>query len=139
MEAGAVGQPDVGVRRRVVQAPTAVSGQPLSQATDGILLGEAHLGPLEAPAAVEVDLVGAVDQDVGDTRGPQQGLEGTGTDHVAPQRLVDLEHRRVADRSTRGAQRLRDPVRREVSGRSGESFAHGVDQPRQLVGDGCRG
>ena len=47
---------------------------------------------------------------------PQQRLERTGADDVAAQRLVDREHRGVADRAPGLAQRLRDPVRRQLAG-----------------------
>ena len=75
---------------------------------------------LEAGAAVDVDRVGAVDQDVGDVGQPQQRLERARAEDVAAQRLVDGEHRRVTHRSARGPQRLGHPVRRQRTRLAGQ-------------------
>ena len=66
---------------------------------------------LQPGAPVDVDLVGAVDQHVGDAGHPQQRLERTGTDHVPPQRVVDGEHRASPTGRPGRAQRLRHPLR----------------------------
>jgi hypothetical protein len=83
MEAGAVAQPDVDVRGGVVEATPAGGGQTLGEAAYRLLVGEADLGPLEACATVDVDLVGTVDEHVGHAGQPQERLEGPRTDHVA--------------------------------------------------------
>ena len=69
VEAGAVGQPEVDVRRGVVEPAPAERGQPLGEPADGLLVGEPDAGQLEPGAAVEVDVVRPVDQHVGDVRG----------------------------------------------------------------------
>ena len=76
-------------------------GQPLGEPAYGLVVGEPDGGRLEAVAAVDVDLVGSVDEHVGDAGLPEQRLERPGAEHVATQRLVDGEHRGVADRATR--------------------------------------
>ena len=77
--------PDVGVRRGVVEAATGRRGEPLGQAADGGVVGEGDGGALEPLAAVEVDLIGTVDQDVGDAGQAQQRLQRAGADDVAAQ------------------------------------------------------
>ena len=133
MEAGAVGQPQVDVRRRVVEPAPAKGREPLGQAPDRLLVGEADRGELEAGSAVEVDPLRAVDQYVGHVRRPQQRLERAGPDDVAAQRLVDRQHGGVADRTARLAQRLGDPVRGQLARAAGQPVAHGLQVDR---GDG---
>ena len=57
MEPGAVGQPQVDVRRRVVEPPTTERGQPLGEPTYGLIVGERDVAQLESATAVEVDLI----------------------------------------------------------------------------------
>ena len=110
------GQSYVGVRRRVVETASAGGDQPLREPSYGVLGRRADVGPLQPGPAVDVDLVGTVDQHVGDARLPQQRIQRPGADHLAAQRLVDREHGRVADRTAGAAQRLGDPVRRQLAG-----------------------
>ena len=130
MQAAAVGQPEVDERRRVVEPPPAQRGQPLGQPAYGVVVGEPHRRRLEAVAAVDEDLVRAVDQDVGDAGQPEQRLERPGAEHVAAQRLVDREHGRVADRAAGLAQRLGHPVRGQLAGPVGQPLADPVDDLR---------
>ncbi len=103
-------EPHVDERAGVVEAPAAEGGQPLRQAAYGGLVGEPDLGWPQPVAGVDVDAVGAVDHHVGDARQPEQRLERPGAEDVAAQRLVDGQHRGVADRAPGGPQRLGDPV-----------------------------
>ena len=59
------------------------------------------------------------------------GSSGPAPTHVAAQRLVDRQHRGVADRPPGGPQRLGDPVRREGAGRGGEPLADLVERARR--------
>ena len=113
---GAVGQPHVDVRRGVVEPAPAEAASRWASRRTASSSGNRTVGRLEAATAVEVDVVGAVDQHVGDAGRPQQRLERAGADDLAPQRLVDGEHGGVADRPAGLAQRLGDPVRRELAG-----------------------
>ena len=121
VEAGAVGQPHVGVRGRVVEPP-AGRGRPAA--------GRAGAPPRRrgtgrrvrsspSPRSTQTSC-GAVDQDVGDAGQAQQRLERSGAEHVAPQLVVHGQHRRVAHRRARRPQRLGHPVRGEVTGRGRE-------------------
>ena len=130
VEARAVGQPDVGVRRGVVEPPAAGRGEPLGEPTHGRVVAEAHGGQPQPVAVVDPDLVGAVDQHVGDAGLSQQRLERPGAEDVAAERVVHGQHRRVADRSPGRAHRLGHPMRRQVTGRRGQPLAHVVDQAR---------
>ena len=78
--------------------------------------GNAHLGQLEPAAAVEVDPAAPLTRTSVTPGVPQQRLERPGADDVAAQRLVDREHGGVADRPAGVAQRLGDPVRRQLAG-----------------------
>ena len=127
----AVGEAHVHVRRGVVETPAAARGQPLRQAADRLVVGEADLGGLQARTPVDVDPVGAVDQDVGDARQPQQRLEEAGPEHVAAQRVVDREDRGVADRQPGLPERLGHPRRREVAGPAAEPVPHRLDDAQR--------
>ena len=91
-------------------------------------------GRLEPLAAVDEDLVGAVDQDVGDAGQPEQRLERPGAEDVATQGLVDREHRGVADGAAGLAQRLGHAVRAELAGPVGQAGADPVDDLRLDLG-----
>jgi len=110
VETGAVGEPDVDVRNGVVKPAATDGGKPLGEPPDGTVVGEAHLGALQARAPVDVDLSGTVDQDVRDIGQPQQRLQRARTQDVASQGLVDGQNRRIAHRTPRGSQRVGDPM-----------------------------
>jgi hypothetical protein len=99
MEARAVGEPDVDMRDGVVEPAATGRSQPLGESAHGGVVGERDVRALEPRAAVEVDLVGAVDQDIGDAGQPQQRLQRAGAEHVASQRLVDGQDRGIAHRT----------------------------------------
>src|SRR5918995_378996 len=48
--------------------------------------------------ALDPDLVGAVDEHVGDVGQPEQVLQRSGPEHVTSEQVVHGQHRRVADR-----------------------------------------
>ena len=128
MEPGAVGQPEVDVRRGVVEAPATCRSETLGQPAYGLLVGEGDAGPLEPGSPVDPDLVGTVDQDVGDPVEPEQGFERTGPDHVAVQRVVDGQHGGVAHGPPLVAQRLGDQLRRQRRRIASQPFAYAVQQ-----------
>ena len=73
-------------------------GQPLRQSADRLVVGEPHLRALQPGTPVDVDVVGTVDEHVGDTRHPDQRVEEPSADDVAAQRLVNRQDRRVPHR-----------------------------------------
>ena len=135
MTSAAVGQPQVGERRGVVEAPTGHGGEPLGEPPHRLVVGETYGGRLEPVATVDVDLVGSVDQHVGDAGLPEQRLERAGAEHVATQRFVDGEHGGVTDRTARCPQRLGHPMWGEVAGPVGEPLADAVDDLGLDLGD----
>ena len=68
-------------------------GQPLGQPAHLAVVGEPELGQLQPGAAIDVHLVGAVDQHVGDPGLAQQRVQRSGTDPLPSQRLDRLDQR----------------------------------------------
>ena len=66
MEASAVAEAHVDVGRGVVEASTARGRETLRESTNGLVVRERDVRPLQAEPALDVHLVGAVDQHVGD-------------------------------------------------------------------------
>jgi len=108
----------------VVQPPAGGGREALREPADRGVVGEADLGLLQARPAVPEDLGRTVDEHVGDTRLAQQRLQGPGAHDVAPQRRVHRQHRGVAHRMPRLAQRLRDAVRGQLSRGPRQALAH---------------
>ena len=97
----AVGEPRVHHRAELVD-PAAQRGQdPLDRVAKRPLRGEPDLGRLDPPAALDVDLVGAVDHHLVDRGVREQLLERAEADRVAQDQLADpgaarlREHRGV--------------------------------------------
>ena len=76
MQALAARKARVHVRGGVVEAAPCSRCQSNGQLPDCRLVGEGHRSPHQATTAVEPHLVGRVDQDVGDLRVTQEGVQG---------------------------------------------------------------
>ena len=77
VDSGAVGQPGVDHRRRLVDAPAHAGDHLLDDLAELALVDEVGLGPLDLAVALDVDLIDAVAHDLGDVRVVEQGLQGT--------------------------------------------------------------
>ena len=86
------GQPGVHIGLCVVEPAAGGQREPLGEAADGVLAGEADVGAAQTGAAVQPDLAGTGDQDVGRVRVAQQRLQSAGTGEL------------VAERAKRGQQ-----------------------------------
>jgi hypothetical protein len=82
VQPGAVGEPGVHVRRRVVQPATARGGQPLREPAHIGGVAQQHRCPRQAGSPVDPH-VDAVDQDVRDARIVQERGQRAGADEVA--------------------------------------------------------
>jgi hypothetical protein len=89
MKPGPIDQAYIDERRGVVDSAPSGRRKPLREPPYCRIIGEARRNGLQALSAVDVDLFGAVDQDVSHTRQTQQWFEGTGADRVATQRIND--------------------------------------------------
>jgi hypothetical protein len=96
MEARAVAETRVDPRAGIVEAAPGLGGEPLRQAAHGLLVGEPHGGPLETAPAIEVDLVGPVDEDVGHAGGGQQRIEQPGPSGLTAELIDEREDRATA-------------------------------------------
>jgi hypothetical protein len=65
-------------RRRIVESPASRGGQSLGKPAHGDIVGEADRRTLESPPAIEPDLVGPIDEHVGDARQSEERLERSG-------------------------------------------------------------
>ena len=105
VDAAAVGQAQVGHRRRGVDAAADARGDALDDAHDVLGVAEAHVGALEPAEALDVHLVRRVDEDVGDGRIGQQRRQRTHADRLVgqllgqPDALGLVERRRPPTRS----------------------------------------
>jgi hypothetical protein len=100
VEAATVIQPDIYVRRRVVESPSTPGRQPLSKPSDGRVVAEVHGRALKPSAEVHEDLARTVDDDVGDAIKLEQLLERSEPGCVAAQSLDDVQNRCVAYQSS---------------------------------------
>ncbi len=87
VQARAVRKDRVYKRRRIVKSPASRGGQSLGKPTHGDIVGEADRRTLESATAIEPDLVGPIDEHVGDARQPEERLERSGarklSQHIA--------------------------------------------------------
>ena len=93
MQPDPVGQRRVDVGRGVVQSPAGLGGQPDRQPPDLGVGVEAHRAAFQAGTAIHPDLVGGIDQHVGDAGLGQQRLQRPGTDQLCPQPAGQLGQR----------------------------------------------
>ena len=133
MEPAAVAQPQVDVGRSIVEPSTCSSGQPLSQASDRIVVEEGDRRRLQTGTAIDEDLLRSVDEHVGHPWKPQQRLQRPGADHVTTQHLEDRQDGRITDDSALCAQRLLHAMRGELSGRTRQVVADQVDDLRRDI------
>jgi hypothetical protein len=80
-----VGEPGVHVGRGVVESPSDHGREPLGKPPHAVVVLKTDTGQLKAAPAIHVDLIGAVYQDVGHARPPEQRLQLSGTHTVAAQ------------------------------------------------------
>ena len=92
MQPDAVGESDVGVRHRVVEAAAGRCREPGGQPANLSIVAEVNVGPLEPSTAIDPHLVRAVDQHVGHAGFVQQRLEWTSADQLTAQDLDGGEH-----------------------------------------------
>ena len=82
VDAGAVGQACIDHRRRLVNAASDRSDDPIDDAHDVVVVLEDDVRELEAAAALDVDLARAVDHDLRDRLVAEQRLQRTETDDL---------------------------------------------------------
>src|SRR6185437_2053574 len=128
MQSDAVGEPNVRVRHRVVEATTSRRGEPGGQPTDLAVAAEAHLCALEPATAVDPYLVWTVDEDVGHARLVQQPIERTGTDQLTAQCLYGREYLRRTTNAGLLAHECSHPRGRRRCDVVGEPTPHLGDQ-----------
>ena len=87
VHAAAVRQPEIGHRRRRVDAAADARGDALDDAHDVLGVTEADVGAFEAAEPLDVHLVGRVDQDVADRRIGEQRRQRTHADRLVGQLL----------------------------------------------------
>ena len=92
MQADAVGEPDVGVGHRVVEAAAGRCREPGGQPPNLAVIAEVNVGALEPSTPIDPHLVGSVDQHVGDAGFVQQSFEWPGADQLTAQDLDGSEH-----------------------------------------------
>ena len=102
MQANSIGEGCIAPRRGVVEAPAGQSGQPLRQSTYGSVVAESHRHAFEAPAAIDPNGIGSVDEDIGHRGVMEERLQRAGADEFTPQRLDHVEQCAVSEHLTLG-------------------------------------
>jgi hypothetical protein len=129
------GQPAVDERLRVVETAAAGEGEPLSEATHRVLVGEGDLGAPQPVLAVDPDLIRGGDEDICGGAGTQKGFEWAGADELLTHEPHGVEHVGVTDDP---AGLLPDGPRHDGGGdvvaTAREAAAHSLDE----VGLQCR-
>jgi hypothetical protein len=92
MHPASVRHPRVDERRCIVEAPPDRSCQTLRQPAYVPFARKSEISQLEPSAAVDEDLIWAVDQHVGHPRLMEQRLQWTSADTVPPQPLHRVEY-----------------------------------------------
>ena len=110
VDAAAVGQAQVDHRAAHVDAAADARGQALDHALDVLLVAEAHVGPLEAAVALDVDPRGAVDQDVRHGWIGHQGRQGTDAQGLLDQLVAKALALLLVEGQLLGLERARDEV-----------------------------
>ncbi len=138
------GQPGVDEWLGVVEPAPAAEGEPLSEAADGVLVGKGDVGAAEAAVAVEPDLVGCGDEDVGGAGRAEEGVERAGADELLAHEVEGVEDVRVADDAAGlFADGSRDLGRGDLGAAAGQPAADAVDEvygdahDTARVGVGC--
>ena len=103
VDARAVGQAGVADRARFVDAPADLADDALADVEELLVVAEADAGLLDLAVDLDVDVLGAVDHDVGDVVARQQRLERTVAQHVVADVLEQFfllgdRHREILDR-----------------------------------------
>ena len=80
MQPSAVGQYRVDVGQRIVQPPTGLAGEPAGEPADRGVGLEADRCSFQSAAPIQIDLLGRIDQHVGDARLGQHRLQRTGAE-----------------------------------------------------------
>ena len=88
MESGAVDQSNVDEGARVIETPTPLTGKPLREPAYRLVIRKSQRRPFKPVATIDVDLVGAVDQDIGYSRHREQRLKRARANGVAAE-LID--------------------------------------------------
>src|SRR5690625_3519041 len=131
MKPRTVTQSHVDVRARVVEATPARGGQTSRETAYRIVVGELHFAVLETITAVDVDLGGPVDENVGDIAIAQEVVERSGADGLSPQRVDKGQNGRVAVQATLGAKGVGDVGRGRFGTAVGKGAPNRLDELRR--------
>ena len=107
VDARAVGQAGIDPRARLVDAPADGGDDPVDDPEDVLVVQEGAIDALDLPAPLDVDLVRAVDHDLGDRVVGEEGLERPEAADLADQLLDQAQALVARDREPIGAD---DPV-----------------------------
>ncbi|MDQ1465393.1 MAG: hypothetical protein QOC73_2334 [Actinomycetota bacterium] len=133
MQPDAVGEPYIRAGNRVVKSTTGGRSKPNCEAPDVTLVAEPHVGGLETAAAIDPDLIGRVDEDVGNPGLAKQDLERARAEQLTAQRLDCRQHLS----RTANADLLSDECRHPRTGRGDAFVREPVADPLDQRGIGA--